>query len=498
MKKKKTLIIALIAAALLVGVMLLLIFLPKGESSDTATIDEGTKLKAATDKNGIHQVVVATEPNGEIKNNSYGTLIEYTPAQIKTIHVENKKGTLDVEAKTPKGEATVYTIKGYEDFSLQSGIPDQVASAAANMSFSKVASTGGDDPASFGLDKPRADVTVTYTDKTKAVFHVGSDAPQAAGTYVQFGTEKTVYLCDKDTVKSFDLGLTDYMDLNINKAAENTDDNKASSIELSGDDYGSGVTLIPNEDGKSSAPYLITKPEAEYANISESSKIEGGIRGLYADTVELVNPSGEQLKKLGLDKPHAKLTAVFPDLTVKLAASKPDGKGSIYLMEEGGKLVYTIAAEKAAWADSSYDKLRSEYVLNPTMTALSSVTFTTDKEHAFVLTTNVSNTTDNQGSESSTTETTVQYNNEEIPIGDFSNLYDDISLIKLTGHKATGFSGKPELKVVYTFSDDTSKTVAFYPADAETYTAVRDGVAVGSCYKADVTRVKTNLKDLIK
>ena len=131
MKKKKTLIIVIIAAAVLVGVMLLLIFLPKGSGSDSSTVDEGVAMKTVTDKDGMHQAVVETEPNGEIKNNSYGTLIKNIPADIKTIHVENKKGTLDVISNTPKGEATVYKLKGYEDFALQSGIPDKIANAAA-------------------------------------------------------------------------------------------------------------------------------------------------------------------------------------------------------------------------------------------------------------------------------------------------------------------------------------------------------------------------------
>lgn len=499
MKKKKTLIIVLIAAALLVGVMLLLIFLPKGgESADSATLDEGAKIRTATDKNGVHQVVVATEPNGEIKNNSYGTLIEYTPAQIKSIHVENQKGTLDVEANTPKGEATVYTLKGYEDFSLQSGIPDQVASAAASMKFTQVASASGDKPEEYGLDKPRATVTVTYTDKTKSVFTVGNDAPQSAGTYVQFGSEKTVYLCDGEAVKSFDLGLTDFMDLNINKAAENDENGAASSITLTGEAYGGTVKLVPNDDGKNSASYKITEPEEAYANISESSNIEGGIRGLLADTVELVNPSAEQLKKVGLDHPYAKVTAVYPDVTVKLSGTKPNSSGTVYLMADGGKLVYTISADKVAWADSSYERLQSEYVLNPTMTALTGVKFTADKDYDFALETKVSTATDNEGSETSTTETTVHYGDEEIPVGDFTNLYDDISLIKSAKLASKSFSGKPGLKVVYTFSDGSSDTVEFYPADGQNYTAVLNGKAVSSCYSADVTRVINDVKKLTK
>ena len=120
MKNKKNKIVLLIAAGaavVLVGVLLLLIFLPKG-STGTATYDEGIKLSTNVDENGVHQAQVITNEKGEIENNSFGTLLEYYPANIKTIHVENALGSFDVLSETPvnedgETEATVYTIKGF-------------------------------------------------------------------------------------------------------------------------------------------------------------------------------------------------------------------------------------------------------------------------------------------------------------------------------------------------------------------------------------------------
>ncbi len=498
MKKKKTLIIVIIAAAVLVGVMLLLIFLPKGSGSDSSTVDEGVAMKTVTDKDGMHQAVVETEPNGEIKNNSYGTLIKNIPADIKTIHVENKKGTLDVISNTPKGEATVYKLKGYEDYALQSGIPDKIANAAAKLDFSKVASQSGDKKSEFGLDEPRATVTVTYNDKTKAKFIVGSDAPQSAGTYIQFGTEPTIYLCDTETVSAFDLGLNDFMDLNINKTADTTENNDASSITISGSGFDSEIVLKPNKDGKNAASFVMTSPSGGYANESEASLISGGIRGLYADSVEMVDPSDDQLKKLGLLSPHAKITAVYPDVTVKLIGSKPDGDGKVYIMTDGGKVVYKLFSEKAAWTATSYEKLLSDYVISPKMDSLSGVTVKADKTYDFSLDTKTSTKTDDEGSETTSTTTTVQYNGKDVDLGKFTTYYDDLSLIKLSEKKSKSFSGSPEISVTYTYSDGTTDKAEFYAAGNEFYTAVLNGKAVGSCYKADVVRIKNNIKDVIK
>ena len=121
-------------------------------------------------------------------------------------------------------------------------------------------SQSGDKKSEFGLDEPRATVTVTYNDKTKAKFIVGSDAPQSAGTYIQFGTEPTIYLCDTETVSAFDLGLNDFMDLNINKTADTTENNDASSITISGSGFDSEIVLKPNKDGKNAASFVMTSP----------------------------------------------------------------------------------------------------------------------------------------------------------------------------------------------------------------------------------------------
>ena len=166
-KNTKILIIVCAAALILAGLMCLLIFLPKGDgsSSGAATYDEGVKMSVTTDKDGVHQAQIQTNDKGEIDNNSYGTLMDYIPAKISKIHLENKKGTLDIKSYTPtdkngKTSATQYTIVGYEDFDLQGGIADNIANNAASIDFTKVMTLDGSKLADYGLDKPRDTVTV--------------------------------------------------------------------------------------------------------------------------------------------------------------------------------------------------------------------------------------------------------------------------------------------------------------------------------------------------
>ena len=500
MNKKKGIIIAAAVAAVLAAVVLVLVLAPKGGKSDsqTATFDEGISLTRSVDSDGVHQAAVKLDENGEIENNGSGILMEYYPADIKNIRVENKKGTLDVLSNTPKGEATVYTIKGYEDFDLQAGNPDMIASAAAKLAFAKVASVDKSKAGDFGFDKPRSTVTVSYSDSTKAIIIIGDDAPMQAGTYVKFGTGDAVYVADTETVAPFDYGVTDLISLTINKTGDSAANNSASSIKLSGAGFPESIELVPNTNENYLASFMMTAPDSRFANESESSLVSGGIRGLYAQQVRAVNPSDAQLDDFGLSNPNARLTAVYPDETVELIASKPDGNGNVNLMVSGRKVVYQIFADKAAWAKTSYEKLCYEYALNPKMTQLTGMTVKTGgRTYEFGLKTHESVTTDNQGSETKSTVTEVIYNGKDVELVSFTAFYDAVSLIVMSDVKSDSGSGTEAFEIIYTFADGSSDSVNFESA-SESYITKVGGKVLGHSAKADITHAEKALTELLK
>lgn len=490
-KKSKALLIVIGVAIVLVIGMVVLLMLPKGGDSaqdgSEATLDEGAPITLSTDAKGVHQAVIGRDSSGKISNNSYGTLMEYIPAQISQIHVENTQGTFDVKSYTPEGKATEYTLVGYEDFDLQSGAPDAIANAAASLDFTMIAGedNGGGE---FGFDKPRSVVTVTYTDDTKAVITLGDDAPQGKGTYAKFGNGKDIYVVDTDTVKAFDYGVNDLISLIINNSADDAETAQAQEIDVTAN--GSSFVLKPYTGEKFSASYYMTEPMTRYANEMESSRIEGGIRGLYATKVVMVNPSGGQLSDLGLSDPYATLNASYSDGDVSLRASKPDGDGNVNLMIGDRAVVYQLSADKVPWVTTDYNKLVSEYVLYPKMTALTGMEFNGTE---FTLRSRTSTTTDDQGSETTSTVTTVYRDGEEVQVENFSGFYDNVSLIELADAKEENPGGSAELRVVYTYEDGDSDTVEFYAAGDSKYVAVVNGKIMGHARKSDVTRALDSL-----
>lgn len=500
MKNKKNKIILLIVAAavaVLVGVLLLLIFLPKGSTGD-ATFDEGTNMSTSVDKNGVHQAQVITNDKGEIDNNSYGTLIEYVPADINTIHVENNSGTIEILSETPVNEAgetdaTVYTVKGYENIDLQAGIADEIASAASQLDFTKVISVDGKNSSDYGFDNPVATVTVYYNDDTSAKIIVGGNAPQEAGTYIKFGDSDTIYIVSTTSVAPFSYSFTDMVSLTINDSASDTDNSQAKKITLGGTHLDKEIVLERNSDSDISSSYIITAPIEGYASETASSNVDGDIRGLYASKVKMVNPSDAQLKELGLDNPYAAVKAEYPDTTVELIAAAPDSEGTVNMMVKGGNIVYQIGKDSVTWVEMTFDEMLSEYMLSPSMVSLSKMTVNDgDKNYEFELSSTTNTDSDGDGQETTSTTTTVKCGGNEIDLGNFSTYFQNVTLITRADDKTESFSGSPVFSVKYEYaSGNDSDTVSFYSTDSERYLAVVNGSAIGHVYKSGINSLKT-------
>lgn len=494
----KALVAVIAAAIVLGGVLCALIFLPQssGETNPEEELKTGeAAVKPEIDDEKIWQAQVETDAQGKVEKNGSGTLLELVPADIEKIKVEHENESFTIKSYTPtettketdpdtgeqveKTDTTQYTIVGFEDFDLQTGVADEIANICANLTFDEIVCDDATNSLSdWGMDKPRAKITVTYDDKTKAVITVGSNAPQNIGTYLMFGSGKQVYLADAETVEPFLTSLSGYMSLTVNNAAENTENGEFSRLSLTGSAYKSEITLTPNKDSEL-LNYSYILNGTDFASETESSNITGGVRGLYAESVVSVNPTASQLKKYGLGS-YAKLSAKYPDLSVNLIASKPDSDGNCYLMNAGGKLVYKIAATSIPWVLTNKDKLESEYVFYPKLSGLSGLTVTAgSNKYDFKITTTVTKTTDEEGEESSSSNTVTTFGGDELDEGNFETFLSNASMLTKSSTSAK-VSGKPALSLTYTYSGSRkADTVAFYKNGAKA-AATLNGRYVGA------------------
>ncbi len=484
------LIVCLIGAILLGVIITLLLLLPK--DSETKDYISGTApVKATVGEDKVHQAELETSADGKISENGSGTLIEKVPAEIKKIEIENEGGSFTVTSYTPKNkkgetDTTEYTLVGFEGFDLQTGAPDEIANVCANLTFSSVSSEDATGKLQdFGLDNPRSIATVTYTDKTKAVFKVGAEAPQGLGTYVMFGDKNTVYLCGTEAVEPLLFSVNDLISLAINDAASDNDSTDAKTVNISGTAFPSGIKLKLNSDTEHIAnKYLLVSPVSAYADDTASGEITGALRGLYADSVRFVNPTASQLSSVGLDNPYAVVSATFSDISVKLLASKPDSEGNVCIMKSGGNVVYKMKSASLGWVTTNVDKLISDYVLNAELASLSGLKISAGGEsYKFDIKTTVTKTTNDEGEETSSSNTVTTVGGEELDEGNFETFYRNLSLLTKAENTVAKPSGKPALSVTYVYEKGRkADSVEFYKSSGNKYVVTVNSAPSGTVY----------------
>ncbi len=516
---KRNIIIAGVALVLIVVLILVVVLVPWGESSNgMGEIDPGTDMILDVREDGMHTATVKTNAKGELENNSYGTLINYKPAQIEKIEMSTKKGNYTFLSTTPVNadgttEATVYTLEGFEDYDLATTNPSLLASAVCFVEFTQVADLTGENASEYGFDAPEAEAKVYYNDGTYSVLRLGDNAPGGTSCYIQFGDSQTVYVANLSELEPMLLSITDLFSTAVNTDAYNASDDSFDKITLGGSHLDEEVVIVPNNNGSLECFYLMESHGNAPVRITEGSNIIGSIRNLTALEVVCVNPDAQNLKDYGLSTPYATVKTTYTytnteyddagnetlneevKVPMSLVASKEDSEGNVYLMEENGKLIYKIAASSVAWATTSMEKLQSEYVLYPSYTALESVVLKAeDKVYKFVLSTKEVKTTDEEGNETVSTENVVTLNSKSVDPDQFYIMYQDLALMETGGSDSTTKTGDKGLTVTYNYlTDREPDTVVFCETDTQKVIPLVNGERAGYVYSADISAIVKNI-----
>ena len=497
-----TLMIISGAVLVLVGMIFLLRRTPQ-KASDDEDIPLEAWYIATVDEAGMHVVEVPTDGEGNPSQNGYGTLIEYDPFRISQIRVENTDASFTIHAHTDAGEHAEYRLEGYKSFSLQTGIPDNVANDVIDLHFLTIAGVGKN-PADYGLSSPRARVSVTYTDGTSASISVGDDAPAGAGTYISFGNGDSVFLVNSESVDSFFYKPTDFISCEVSPSADSTGNAAFSRITLSGSRYPQKIVLEPNTDEAVDYDTCVTAPAAGFADAVLSAEISGSIRGLTAESVFAVNADGTDtatfLAAYQLDENcQAEVTAVYPDATLHLRAGSADSDSNVCLVNmDDPRVIYKIPIDKVRWASTSLDQLTPDTILRVRRTSISNITLISGEQKLSVdvdTRTQTVDTTDGGTEEVTTTEAYV----DDKLLGDNSFT---ILLQNLTEMKNDGKTDAPAdaalLEIRYTYTTGrTPDTIVIYESDSLSCAVALNGSVIGSIAKSYARSLVSNVSDVI-
>ena len=504
-KTAKWFIIAAVAIVLITAIIVALVTIPSTKTDKE--FDPGTPVTLTVDENGEHQANVQLNSKGKLDNNSYGTLIEYTPSDIAKIEVENSSGTFTILAETPRtineetGEeetdATIYTLVGFDDTALKTGGPDTIANDVASLTFNSVADPVGDKASDFGFDNPRAKVKTTYNDDTTATIIVGDEAPSQAGTYVMFGDSEVVYVVANDAVDGLLFSVLDLITLEINTAASTTENAEFESLTLKGEAYGTTIELRPNDDKAIDTTYKMIAPKNMFISEIEAANITGAVRGLSGTEALCVNPSSSQLSQYGLSSPYAELSAVYPDTSVNLRVSKP--QNDMVNIIADSNIIYSIEASRIPWIYTTLDKLTPDTVINPNFESLSSIEVTDSSgTYVFDITTKSESVDTTEGGQEEVSSTTARYNGKKLDSDNFYVFYQNICAMENAGKANDSGSDTVALRIKLSYSTGRpTDTVTIYETGNTKYVAQLNGNIQSLVYKSYCTKFSQSVQDLI-
>ncbi len=523
-KMKRNIIISAVALVIIAALIVVIFLLPSGKRKNTpAELDYGIDMTASVNENGLHTVKINTNSKGEIENNSYGTLVDRLPADVEKVSMKTEEGNYTFLVDNPVSEdgttqASTYTLEGFEEYDLAETNPALLVGDVCNIEFTKVADLSGDNAAEYGFDNPRSEATVYYSDGTHSVVRVGDSAPGAAYTYVQFGDNRTVYIVKAEEVDSLLLKITDLFNTAINSDKTSVSDEAFDKITLGGTHLEEEIVITANTEGSLTCSYVMESHGGLPVSTTEGSMVIGTIKSLATDEVVCVNPDNEQLKGFGLLKPYATVKTTYnysettyddagneikgdlQNLKVSLLASKEDADGNVYMMQEGGKVVYKIAAEKVAWATTSFEKLVSEYVLHPNYNALESIVFEAKgKTYKFDLSTEDVTNTGEDGTTSTIAEPRVHLAGKEIDPDQFYILFQDMALMETAGEDNGTKTTGEILKVTYNYiTQRESDTVILYSTDTQKVIPELNSMKNGYIYNSYANALAENLEKLVQ
>ncbi|MDO4420198.1 MAG: DUF4340 domain-containing protein [Ruminococcus sp.] len=511
-KTKIGFIVGLVALVLIVGVILLVIFLPSASNEDDYVPKEFNSIESTVDESGVRTVSVPVDEKGNVKENTSGALVDMIPANLKAITIKNDAGNYEFKCSTNADGATSYTLVGFEDYDLNGTNTSMIGSAISCLDMAAVIDVTGETKADYGLTSPKITATAKFDDGSTVTVYIGDDAPGGAYSYVMLEGCDAVFSVLKTEIEALTLNLNDMFNSLIRSEYSTVSDEDFTYITLGGRHLTEEITLEHAPDGSLNGYYIMTSHGNKPVNSVAGSDIVGSIKSITGESVAFANPDAETLHSLGLDKPYATVKAEYvydeaddegnteeKTLYVSMLCSEPDDEGKVYLMDEGGKLVYLIGTDAVDWSVVTLDDMRSEYAFAPSYSAVKSMTLSKgDESYTFTVETIVIDSVDENGEDISTSETAVKFGDKTVEEGYFRTLFEDMALIPCRGTATAAEMGSEEL-VTITYEYNTGReadTVVYYATDSQKVIPEINGEVDCYIYKSDIDGILDNAKAL--
>lgn len=463
MKKQiRYIIIAGIILAILIGALVFLLTMPNKEDESTSSTSSNTATTLIEQATGNIEKIVVQNSGGTYTLMGYGAQVE-------------SKVESSGETSTVTTTEMVFTMQEHSSYLIDKDKSDALAYDCANLVASKVVNANNNPDSDYGLDKPRATVTVSFSDGSEKTIKVGNDVPGGKSAYIRMGDSNKIYVVALDSVNSMLVEKLQMFDKTILNSL--SDDETLSLLSVTGSGRKKALKLEKKAFSNISSYYLSSPNQAACDADKIESLCDSSLFPLVADSVAAIDVKESDLSKYNLDKPYYILDAKTSTRSYKILVSKPDKDENCYIMLNGADIIYKIESNVIDFMGGDGSDIVSKTIFYPNNLKLKSV----DVSYGKIKDTyTIENTITKNEDGVDITTTKVYYNGEETNITLFNKFMRNLSVLE-RAEKIPAYDEKsnPVLSVSVTYTDDTIDTLEIYKGDKKAI-VVLNGKAVGT------------------
>lgn len=315
----------------------------------------------------------------------------------------------------------------------------------------------------YGLDTPPYTIRIVTAEGEEEVLYLGDKAPNGSSVYAMY--TDGVYLMDDGILDSVSKTSYSFLD---NQITEEEPEYDQAVVTLSGSVRPSVITLkiqaVEDEDSgeteeeeivvsSSEKEYTMTTPIEQTISEASASQVTEGLFSLYANSIQTVYPTEDELINFGLDDPYSVISVQIDGVdSFTLTASAPDSNNYVYMRKDDSPMVYLVSASRLKWLKVQTEQLTQSVYQPESLDEVAGLQVTgTSASYDFVVT--------------HSDETTVSCNGSGIDAELFEELYQTITAIppNKTSSKEPTLEAVLTMTVSYVDSTREDDVFILYP-----------------------------------
>lgn len=424
-------------------------------------------------------------------------ILKLDKEKIAKMVLTSAKGELVLEKK-----GTEWVVPGVNS-KLNQDLINEIADSFSNMQAEKLIEENPKDLEKYGLKKPAITAKAILQGGEEKVVYLGDKTLVGSTYYLMLKDVQKVYtvwinhgehfnytlesLRDKTLTNEVDFSSLTY--LKISPQGESEIEIKTSEASSdSGQEYGLNVFTMYK-------PYKIPRSV-------DTEKVDAVIKAIpEIGVVDVVEENAKDLSKYGLDKPTLEVIAKDKENhTFHIQIGKEKDSSLVYFKLVDSNNVYTTEKEKIKALKPDPFTLITKFAYIVNIDDVDKIDIQTkDKNYAITLTRQLTKKAEKEG-EKDEYAVTYKINDKEIKEEDFKKYYQSLIGLTADAENDKNTEQKSELITTYYLNKGNTKTVKveYSPYNADFYSIFRDGNSEFLISKSKVSKMLSDLENLIK